>query len=101
MHHADSRYDTYGMGCWRHAPAAVVALAMLLLGGVTTGMAQERRPNVLTTVAPLSNIVRNIGGPFIDLHGLIPAGMDSHTFEPVPSDVKYVVAADLIILNGL
>jgi ABC-type Zn uptake system ZnuABC Zn-binding protein ZnuA len=27
--------------------------------------------------------------------------MDSHTFEPAPSDVKYIAAADLIILNGL
>ena len=27
--------------------------------------------------------------------------MDSHTFEPVPSDVKYISEADLIILNGL
>jgi ABC-type Zn uptake system ZnuABC Zn-binding protein ZnuA len=65
------------------------------------GVAQDRRPNVLTTVAPLTNIVSNVGGPFIALHGLIPAGMDSHTFEPAPSDVKYVAAADLIILNGL
>jgi ABC-type Zn uptake system ZnuABC Zn-binding protein ZnuA len=37
----------------------------------------------------------------VDLHGLIPEGADSHTFEPVPSDVKYVAQADLIILNGL
>jgi zinc/manganese transport system substrate-binding protein len=81
--------------------SAVVALALLLVGAVATGMAQERRPNVLTTVAPLTNIVKNVGGPFIDLHGLIPAGMDSHTFEPAPSDVKYVAAADLFILNGL
>jgi ABC-type Zn uptake system ZnuABC Zn-binding protein ZnuA len=63
--------------------------------------AKDRRPTVLTTVAPLTNIVKNVGGSFIDLHGLIPGGMDSHTFEPVPSDVKYVAAADLIILNGL
>jgi ABC-type Zn uptake system ZnuABC Zn-binding protein ZnuA len=89
------------LGCWRQEPAAVVALALLLLGVVATGAAQERPPNVLTTVAPLTNIVKNVAGPFIDLHGLIPAGMDSHTFEPAPSDVKYVAAADLIILNGL
>jgi ABC-type Zn uptake system ZnuABC Zn-binding protein ZnuA len=27
--------------------------------------------------------------------------MDSHTFEPTPSDVRLIVEADLIILNGL
>jgi manganese/iron transport system substrate-binding protein len=98
------------MGCWEGsrgyqswpgAPAAVVVLVLLLVGAVATGMAQERWPNVLTTVAPLTNIVKNVGGPFIDLHGLIPGSTDSHTFEPVPSDVKYVASADLIILNGL
>jgi ABC-type Zn uptake system ZnuABC Zn-binding protein ZnuA len=77
------------------------ALGLLLLADATSGEAQERKPNVLTTVSPLTNIVKNVGGPYIDLHGLIPAGMDSHTFEPTPSDVKYVAAADVIILNGL
>jgi ABC-type Zn uptake system ZnuABC Zn-binding protein ZnuA len=78
-----------------------VTLVSLLLGNAAQGAAQDRRPNVLTTVAPLTNIVKNVAGPYIDLHGLIPGGMDSHTFEPAPSDVKYVAAADLIILNGL
>ena len=41
----------------------MVALALVLVGAVATGMAQERRPNVLTTVAPLTNIVKNVGGP--------------------------------------
>jgi ABC-type Zn uptake system ZnuABC Zn-binding protein ZnuA len=85
----------------RGMPAVTVALAFLVLGPAMIGVAQDRRPKVLTTVAPLTNIVNNVGGRFIDLHGLIPAGMDSHTFEPAPSDVKYVAAADLIILNGL
>jgi ABC-type Zn uptake system ZnuABC Zn-binding protein ZnuA len=52
-------------------------------------------------VAPVTNIVRNVAGPHVELHGLIPEGADSHTFEPVPSDVKYVAQADLIIVNGL
>jgi manganese/iron transport system substrate-binding protein len=86
---------------WYSMAAVGAALAVLVNTPARLSLAQERRPNVLTTVAPLTNIVQNVGGPFIDLHGLIPAGMDSHTFEPTPSDVKYVVAADLIILNGL
>jgi ABC-type Zn uptake system ZnuABC Zn-binding protein ZnuA len=101
MPHRDYQDASQGYRGWRRASAAVVALALLLLGPVPAATAQDRRLNVLTTVAPLTNLVKNVGGPFIDLHGLIPAGMDSHTFEPVPSDMKYVAAADLIILNGL
>jgi ABC-type Zn uptake system ZnuABC Zn-binding protein ZnuA len=57
--------------------------------------------NVATTVAPISDIARNIGGDRINLHGLIPDGTDSHTFEPAPSDAQILGKADLIIVNGL
>jgi len=61
----------------------------------------EKKLKVVSTVSPITNIVYNIGGNKIALHGIIPEGMDSHTFEPVPSDVKYIAEADLLILNGL
>jgi manganese/iron transport system substrate-binding protein len=79
----------------------VLAGLTLLMMGVMHPAAQPSRPKVLTTVAPLTNIVKNVGGPYIDLHGLIPGGTDSHTFEPTPSDIRYISAADVIILNGL
>jgi ABC-type Zn uptake system ZnuABC Zn-binding protein ZnuA len=78
----------------------LVGLTVLLMGA-TAPAAQNNRPNVLTTVAPLTNIVKNVGGSHIDLHGLIPGGTDSHTFEPAPSDIRYIAEADVIILNGL
>jgi len=101
MHRTDSRAYCHRYRRRRGVPATMVALALVLVGAVATGMAQEGRLKVLTTVAPLTNIVKNVGGLFIDLHGLIPAGMDSHTFEPAPLDAKYVAATDIIILNGL
>jgi ABC-type Zn uptake system ZnuABC Zn-binding protein ZnuA len=57
--------------------------------------------NVATTVAPISSIVRNIGGTRINLRGIIPDGTESHTFEPAPSDAQILSKADLIIVNGL
>jgi ABC-type Zn uptake system ZnuABC Zn-binding protein ZnuA len=61
----------------------------------------DGRLKVATTVAPLSDIVRNIGGERIALRGIIPNGVDSHTFEPKPSDARLLSKADLIIMNGL
>ncbi len=55
---------------------------------------------VATTVAPLSSIVLNVGGSRIHLRGLIPDGVDSHTFEPKPSDAEVLSRADLLIMNG-
>jgi len=57
--------------------------------------------NVATTVAPVSSIVRNIGGTRIDLYGIVPDGVNSHTFEPAPSDAAILSRADLVIVNGL
>jgi len=62
---------------------------------------QEKKLNVVTTVAPITSIVENVGGDKIQLKGIIPEGINSHTFEPVPSDVKVLAAADLLIVNGL
>lgn len=56
---------------------------------------------VVTTVAPLTNIVSNIAGDRVEVKGIIPEGTDSHTFEPRPSDADLLSKANLIIVNGL
>jgi ABC-type Zn uptake system ZnuABC Zn-binding protein ZnuA len=57
--------------------------------------------NVATTVAPISSIARNMGGMRINLHGIVPDGTNSHTFEPAPSDAVLLSRADLVFINGL
>jgi ABC-type Zn uptake system ZnuABC Zn-binding protein ZnuA len=57
--------------------------------------------NVVTSVSPISNIVKNVAGEKIILTGLVPEGVNSHTFELVPSDVVKVNDADLVIIDGL
>lgn len=64
-------------------------------------IAPVKKINVVTTVAPITSIVENIGGDKIRLTGIIPEGINSHTFEPVPSDIKILSEADLLIVNGL
>src|SRR5215510_5067177 len=61
----------------------------------------EKKLNVVTTVAPITSIVENIAGDRINLAGIIPEGINSHTFEPIPSDSKLLANADLVIINGL
>ncbi len=76
-------------------------LAALIMAAPAHAAETNKKIKVLTTVAPITNIARNVAGSNVELHGLIPEGSDSHTFEPVPSDVRYVAQADLIIVNGL
>ena len=63
--------------------------------------AAETKINVVTTVAPITSIVENVAGDKADVAGIIPEGINSHTFEPIPSDSKLLNSADLIIFNGL
>lgn len=60
-----------------------------------------KKLNVITSVSPITNIVKNVGGEKIELSGLVPEGVNSHTFELVPSDVVKVNDADLVIIDGL
>ena len=61
----------------------------------------EKLLNVVTSVAPITNIVQNIGGDKINLIGLVPEGINSHTFELIPSDTIKINDADLVIIDGL
>ena len=56
---------------------------------------------VVTTVSPITSIVENIGGTRIELEGIVPEGVNSHTFAPAPSVARVISRADLIVLNGL
>ena len=64
-------------------------------------LASIKKIKVVTTVAPITSIVENVVGDKVEVVGIIPEGVDSHTFEPIPSDSKLLASADLIILNGL
>ena len=56
---------------------------------------------LVTTVSPIADIARHVAGSTADVEGIIPEGVDSHTFEPTPSTARLLAQADLIIVNGL
>ena len=58
-------------------------------------------PRLVTTVAPITSIVENVAGDRARVTGIVPEGVNSHTFRPVPSDARTMAKADLIIMNGL
>lgn len=79
----------------------IILILFIISGCQKQFTASKTKLKVVTTVAPITNIVKNIGGKKIDLYGVIPEGRDSHTFEPKPIVVKKLAEADLIIINGL
>jgi zinc/manganese transport system substrate-binding protein len=59
------------------------------------------RLRVVTSFSILADITRNIGGDLVDLHNLVGANGDAHTYETSPEDGRQVRQAELIVENGL
>src|SRR5437764_6125216 len=82
----------------------VLTLALVSAGCSSasgTGAASTRRLRVDSTVAPITDIVRQVVGDRVELVGLLPEGVDSHTFEPSPSTVTTLGRADVLFMDGL
>ncbi len=56
---------------------------------------------VVTLHPVLTEFAREIGGDDARVEGLIPGGVDPHTFEPAPRQVADARAADLVLATGL
>lgn len=74
------------------------AASACLMGAEVKGRALR----IVTTVAPLTNLVGLIvgsAGPIVQ--GIVPEGTNSHTFEPPPSAAATLEKADIIFVNGM
>src|SRR5579864_297168 len=80
-----------------------VAVFAVVLAGCSNGGGSKAPTGfeVVASVSPITDIVRNIAGNVVHVDGLIPEGVDSHTFEPTPATARLLGMADVIFLNGL
>lgn len=55
---------------------------------------------VVCTLFPYYDFVRQIGGDDVDVTLVVPAGRETHSFEPTPLDVIRISEADVFVYNG-
>ena len=55
---------------------------------------------VVCTLFPQYDFVREIAGDCVELTLLLPPGVESHSYDPTPSDMKAVASADIVIRVG-
>ena len=88
-----------------HIVVKLLVAALVVLVGLSAVACGEDEEDdgllVVTTVAPLRDIIEQVGGDRITVVALVPEGTNSHTFDPPPSAVGEIEQADLIIINGL
>lgn len=79
----------------------VIALSVAAACARTEGSEADGRLRIVASVSPITNLVENIAGDRIDLVGAVPEGVNSHTFEPAPSDARLLAEAEVVFVNGL
>jgi zinc/manganese transport system substrate-binding protein len=56
---------------------------------------------VVTLSTVLTEVARQVGGSQATVEGLVLQGVDPHTFNPSPRDIRAIVDADLVLASGL
>lgn len=94
-----------GLQIQHRVAMGLMAGALTLLtacdAGSETTADTPTRPLVVTTTTMISDLVRQIAGDQVEVIGLLPPGVDPHSYEPRPDDAIYVKKADLVLYNGL
>jgi ABC-type Zn uptake system ZnuABC Zn-binding protein ZnuA len=55
----------------------------------------------VATTSVIGDLVAQVAGDAAEVHVLVPAGSDAHTFEPTPEDAAELADADVLFENGL
>lgn len=73
---------------------------LVLLAAVSWASPAAGKLNVIVTILPEAEFVEKVGGEYADVSVMIPGGMDPHTYEPTPSQLRKVGDADLYFKLG-
>lgn len=84
---------------WRLS-CLLLAAVLLLSGCAGRRDTEEPGLRVVCTLFPYYDFVRVIGGEDVSAQLLVPAGRETHSFEPTPLDVVDMAQAQLLICNG-
>ncbi|CAG9614300.1 High-affinity zinc uptake system binding-protein ZnuA [Bacillus rhizoplanae] len=66
----------------------------------STANKKDGKLSVYTTIFPLADFAKKIGGDYVDVTAIYPPGADSHTYEPTQKQTVQVAKADLFVYNG-
>lgn len=77
-----------------------LALAASLTACGQPPLPEGGKTQVVCTLFPYYDFARQIGGDDVDVTLVVPAGRETHSFEPTPMDVIRISQADVFIYNG-
>ncbi|AMX85185.1 adhesin [Geobacillus subterraneus] len=87
-----------------------IVCVFLALFGLLYGCQSNQNPNetqpaketltIYTTVYPLEDFTKKIGGDAVEVHNVYPPGAEAHTFEPTTKTIQQIAEADAFIYIG-
>lgn len=75
-------------------------LALLVVAGLAVRAPAEKPVTVVTTIFPLYDWVREVGGARVEATQLLQPGVEAHTFAPRPSDMLALNRAGVFVYIG-
>lgn len=92
-------WDSQGMNMKQQL--ALFLITLLFFNCKNEKKLENENLNIVTTTSMITNLVKNIGGDYINLQGLMGSGVDPHLYKASEGDVSKLVNADVIFYNGL
>jgi len=74
--------------------------SMLSLVAACASAPSSPRVQVLAAETFLADIAQNVAGNRLKVEALLPIGVDPHSFEPTPGDLRKVADSAALIVNG-
>lgn len=62
---------------------------------------KSEKLSIVTTTTMITDLVKNIGGDYVEINGLMGAGVDPHLYKASEGDVSKLYEADIIFYGGL
>ena len=81
---------------------AMIVLVLILSACTTESNTNTSgKLNVVTTTGMIGDIVKNVGGDYVEVISLMGPGVDPHLYKASEGDVTRLQSANLIFYNGL
>ncbi|TSB47666.1 metal ABC transporter solute-binding protein, Zn/Mn family [Alkalicoccobacillus porphyridii] len=83
---------------------AMAGAALLFLNACSAGTGDEAEEKdtleIYTTIFPIEDWTKKIGGDYVEVTNMVPVGSDAHTYEPTPSEMVKAASADAFFYSG-
>jgi zinc/manganese transport system substrate-binding protein len=80
---------------------AVVSILAAAMMASLAAFAGEAPIRLVTLSTVLTEVANQVGGSQVAVNALVLPGVDPHTFNPSPRDIRAIVDADLVLASGL